>query len=242
MNNIVLIKTLIGSHNYNINDENSDKDYKQFVLPTFDDLYEHKVKSSTVTKMDGDIDIETKDVRLLVELLKKANPAYLEIMFSKEVTVHALFQPVWRFIESNREHIVRFNLKNLINASVGMMYQKHSNFKKCTASTQHLCDKFGYDTKNFCHLMRIAYLLRDYYTMGYSDYHGKLSLRSAELLDIKHGSLGYDDAVLLADSWLTKSNQLKDQYNNTDEEIKLHNGIFTVIDQMIKDLIKRNLV
>ena len=32
-------KSLVGSHNYNLNIETSDKDYKVFVFPTFDDLY-----------------------------------------------------------------------------------------------------------------------------------------------------------------------------------------------------------
>ena len=34
-----LIKALVGSHNYNLNTETSDKDYKVFVLPTFNELY-----------------------------------------------------------------------------------------------------------------------------------------------------------------------------------------------------------
>lgn len=36
---IVVLKALVGSHNYNLNTESSDKDYKYFVLPTLDDLY-----------------------------------------------------------------------------------------------------------------------------------------------------------------------------------------------------------
>ena len=34
-----VFKALVGSHNYNLADKNSDKDYKVFVLPTFEDLY-----------------------------------------------------------------------------------------------------------------------------------------------------------------------------------------------------------
>ena len=34
-----LLTCLVGSYNYNLNDKNSDKDYKVFVSPTFDDLY-----------------------------------------------------------------------------------------------------------------------------------------------------------------------------------------------------------
>ena len=37
-----LFRVLTGSHNYNMNTPESDKDYKIFVLPTFDDLYHGK--------------------------------------------------------------------------------------------------------------------------------------------------------------------------------------------------------
>lgn len=33
------MKAIVGSHNYNLNTDTSDKDYKYFVLPTFDELY-----------------------------------------------------------------------------------------------------------------------------------------------------------------------------------------------------------
>ena len=36
---IVVMKALVGSRNYNLNTESSDRDYKYFVLPSFDDLY-----------------------------------------------------------------------------------------------------------------------------------------------------------------------------------------------------------
>ena len=38
----VAFKALVGSHNYNLNTSDSDKDYKLFVIPTLDDLYFNK--------------------------------------------------------------------------------------------------------------------------------------------------------------------------------------------------------
>jgi len=45
-----MLQILVGSHNYNLNNENSDKDYKIFVCPTFEDLYYNK-KLSKVEKI-----------------------------------------------------------------------------------------------------------------------------------------------------------------------------------------------
>ena len=44
---IAVLKALVGSHNYNLNTESSDKDYKYFVLPTLDDLYDGTIFSAS---------------------------------------------------------------------------------------------------------------------------------------------------------------------------------------------------
>ena len=38
----IAMKAFVGSHNYNLDTPESDKDYKYFVLPTFGDLYDGK--------------------------------------------------------------------------------------------------------------------------------------------------------------------------------------------------------
>ena len=38
----IAVRALVGSHNYNLNDESSDRDYKVFVFPNFGDLYKGK--------------------------------------------------------------------------------------------------------------------------------------------------------------------------------------------------------
>ena len=49
-------KSLVGSHNYNLNIETSDKDYKVFVFPTFDDLYFNKSYSKSCIGETEDYD------------------------------------------------------------------------------------------------------------------------------------------------------------------------------------------
>ena len=78
-------KALVGSHNYNLNTQTSDKDYKVFVLPTFDDLFSGRQFSKATT---GEIDIEYHDIRKLSNLLWKSNINFLEVLFSEELEIN----------------------------------------------------------------------------------------------------------------------------------------------------------
>ena len=75
-----------GSMNYGlyIRDEDyiSDVDSKAIVLPTLDDLISGSKMKSTKYDLDGE-QIDVKDIRVMVDMWKKSNPAYLEILFTK---------------------------------------------------------------------------------------------------------------------------------------------------------------
>ena len=59
----VVFKTLVGSHNYGLNRKGSDKDYKVYLAPTFDDLYEgNKFSHQTVSFA---VDMDYHDIRKL---------------------------------------------------------------------------------------------------------------------------------------------------------------------------------
>lgn len=61
-----ILKALVGSHNYNLNTPESDKDYKLFVLPTFDDLYLKRDYNTSIDSKEEDIVIY--DLRRLSSL------------------------------------------------------------------------------------------------------------------------------------------------------------------------------
>ena len=79
-----LFIALKGSQNYEMDNENSDIDAICFVIPSIKDLF-YKKEVSITHRCENDELIDIKDIRLLVDLLKKANPSYLEILFSKYV-------------------------------------------------------------------------------------------------------------------------------------------------------------
>lgn len=79
-------KALVGSHNYNLADENSDKDYKMFVLPTFEDLYKGKMYSKQIIGETEDLDVH--DIRKIVNLFYKSNINFIEVLFTNELHVN----------------------------------------------------------------------------------------------------------------------------------------------------------
>ena len=85
----VVLKALTGSHNYNLNTPDSDKDYKFFVTPTFDDLYSGNRFSNG--KQSDEMDYTVHDIRQLSHLLWKSNPNFIEVLFSQEFEGEAIF-------------------------------------------------------------------------------------------------------------------------------------------------------
>lgn len=150
-----MLKFLVGSHNYNLNTEESDKDWKVFLYPTFDNLYKgtYNTRPTIITE---DEDVETKDIRQMLDLFYKCNPAYFELLYSKE-TDHSDNMEDSKFLKyimRNRDGIIFHNLPKFFSACMGTYNQKRSSLLKGTSGTVHLMEKFGYDTKAGTHAFR----------------------------------------------------------------------------------------
>ena len=78
-----VFKALVGSHNYNLNDEQSDKDYKYFVMPTFDDMYAGKMFSTSKVGQVEDYDVH--DIRKCIHLWWQANINFIEVLYTSEL-------------------------------------------------------------------------------------------------------------------------------------------------------------
>lgn len=186
INRTVLLKTLTGSHNYNLQEEGSDKDYKVFTLPTFEDLYKgHFYKHNTITDT---VDMDIKDIRQLPDLLWKANISYLELLFSKDVEMYDC--PELRRLFELREDIVRMNLPQLFKSTGGMFNQRMKKLYKATDGTQHLVVKHGYNTKEAMHTTRTLEALIRYANSGFTDFANAIWYEGEKkdiMLSIKNG-------------------------------------------------------
>jgi hypothetical protein len=186
-NREVVLKALVGSHNYNLNTPESDKDYKYFVAPTFEDLYYGKMFSTA--KQTDTLDYDVHDIRQLGNLLWKANINFIEVLFS---TNYEYINPDLEFLIIKREKFASMNLPAFYNATMGMHRQKMGELFKGTEKTKCLIEKFGYDTKQACHALRCLFVLEKYNLngglMGNALWFNTDDIRGKCLLDVKAGN------------------------------------------------------
>lgn len=184
-NRTIMIKSLVGSHNYGLNNETSDKDYKVFVAPTFEDLYtQQKHSSQIITETE---DFAVHDIRKLPELLFKGNINYLEVLASNKMYLgnHEMAE-----FASVKELIFKMNLPQLYRACNGMFKNKMKLLGEGTEGTQHLVDKYGYDTKQAVHAYRSVKVPVDFEATGFEDFHSSLRYSGEDLefmMSIRNG-------------------------------------------------------
>lgn len=163
----VLLQALTGSHNYNLATEGSDKDYKVFTLPTFEDLYDGKFYKKNI--ITDTVDKDIKDIRQLPSLLYKSNIAYLELLFSEDVEY---FNSSLRELFHLKDEIAKINLSQLFKSTGGLYKERLKRIHKSTEGTQHLVDKYGFNTKEAMHTFRSIDLLIKFEKKGFKDFGG----------------------------------------------------------------------
>lgn len=204
----ILFQALVGSHNYDLNDEQSDVDYKIFTLPTFDDLYSGNLYSKSEIGITADYDMH--DVRKLTQLLWKSNINFVEVLFSKEILInkeelHPESLRVLNILFDMRESLARMNLPYLYNACVGMHYSKMKNLYTGTSGTKHLVEEFGWDTKQGLHSYRVLDFLSRYADNDFQDFQQAICYSDSPesqtlLMNIKHGAISIDEFLKLVEN------------------------------------------
>ena len=225
-----VFKALVGSHNYNLADKNSDKDYKVFVLPTFEDLYNGVQYSKQTVGVEEDLDIH--DIRKIVNLFYKSNINFIEVLFSNEVDVGKSLKPSQKKlvneIFSLRDEIVKMNLPYLYNACGGMYYNKMKLMYKGTEGTQHLVDEYGYDTKQAQHAYRVINFIERFESLGFKDFKRAIAYDFTDrnfMMEIKRGFFTPDEfSNFITFYHDAKFKQLKEKYHSfsPNEELKEH--------------------
>ncbi|MBU8905365.1 DNA polymerase beta superfamily protein [Desertibacillus haloalkaliphilus] len=215
----LVFTSLVGSHNYNLDDEYSDKDYKVFVLPTFGDLYERNEYKHAYQQNGCDYDVH--DVRKLVSLLWKANVNFIEGLFSSEIRLPSNqdhYQLIQRDVEAllaMREEIASMNVSYLYRASVGMFFTKMKQFERDIQKEKETNeDELERDIRKHALVAyRILDFLERYEQRGFSDFAGAMRYNErerSEMLRIKHEPYHYQELT----SMLTDKKKRVDQYED----------------------------
>lgn len=240
----VVYLCIFGSQNYGLDiytdDYRSDIDFKAVIIPTLDDLvYNCKPISTTIEYNGGQIDL--KDIRSWVDTLVKANPAYIETLYTSLGIIN----------EDYREYIIpilrlRFALLYSLRAQFaravyGMAKEKEAAFERPYPSCISDIEKYKYSRKQLHHIVRLFYLLYGYVYDGY------LSLEPTEeqktfLLDIKIGKYKYEDACKIRDEYIQKLKILKDAYLDSIDEKTINYKAKEYVLENARKVIKKSII
>ena len=92
-----------GSYNYNLDYEKSDIDSKAVVLPSFEDFVHSKSPFSYTYILDNNEHIDTKDIRIMCEMLKKENISYIELLYTKFMIINPEYEDIIKLLIENRD-------------------------------------------------------------------------------------------------------------------------------------------
>lgn len=122
---LVVMTSLVGSQNYDLDDENSDIDTFSLVFPSLNDLAKAKEPYSGLFELDdGHCDI--KDIRLALNLLKKTSPNSVEYFISKYKIYNPKFDTILcEYLDDNSRmwSMTHCNYEHMLYAMAGMAHQ-----------------------------------------------------------------------------------------------------------------------
>lgn len=241
----IAIKALVGSHNYNLNTATSDKDYKYFVYPSFDDLYNNNFFSCSYTSPQEDYTVH--DLRQLINLLNKVNINFLEVLFSQDFQMDKELEEI---LLPTRKDFITANRQRFYDACMGTNKQKINKIYHSTLDTQHLIEEFGYNCKEAHHAIRVLKVAERYFIREMPFEQAiwfKEPLERAFLLDIKVGYKSEEEVLkynetLKGELYKLNSGFLKQQLEVS--ESKRANAIQKCYkaEKKIKELIHRNII
>lgn len=162
---------LYGSQNYNVDDELSDIDAKAIILPTLHDIIFRKVTSTTIECKDGTIDV--KDLITFYDVIRKGNFSYIESVDTEYSIGDKYIKELFRQI--------RPNLKSIL----GAMHEKRKALTHEYPSKTEEFEKWGFDPKQYHHIVRLYDLLKDikrtnetYSYLKYEDLDDKIYMKA----------------------------------------------------------------
>lgn len=237
-----LFRALVGSCNYNLNRAESDKDYKVFVVPTFEDLYNNNTFSDCIITPTVDLDVH--DIRKLPSLLSKANISFLELLFSNEIIydcskeIEAQLNQIFEM----KDEIATMNLPYLFNSCIGMYHRRMKILEKGTEGTKHLVEKYGYNTKEALHIIRTLQFLMRFANNNFQDFKSAISytdtVQRQYLLNIKDGLYTLDEFKEVANNFY---NTIIQTYEHTYKQQPVNEKVSEKLTSIIKEIVSLTL-
>lgn len=235
-----------GSQNYaldiDIEGYKSDIDMKAIIVPTLDDLVRNSKPISTVVDTKwGQCDV--KDIRLYFQTLLKANPAYIETLYTKYYIVDEKFENEFHNIFLLKDTLVHALRGQYIRSMYGMMCEKEKALCHPYPSIAHKIEKYGFDGKQAHHILRLWVMMKDYYSK-------KLPLEKCfypmesltEMIALKLNHTPLEEAKELVAKIMSEAKEFKDKELAKIDEARLDYSIKETFLSLSQDIIKNKII
>lgn len=244
---MVAFIAIYGSDNYGLslhNDEyQSDVDMKAVIVPTLDDLVRNsKPISKTLNTEWGQVDV--KDIRVYFETLLKANPAYVETLFTKYCYIDPTFTEEFNQIIRMKEDLVKVLQAQFIRAIYGMMAEKEKALCHPYPSIAHKIEKWGYDGKQAHHVYRLWIMMTDYFLhkKPLSNCFHPYEAFNKPLMDLKLNKYSLDYVKEFVKITMEHAKKLRGQVLESIDESKIDYSIKDEFIKLSQQIIKNKII
>lgn len=216
---------LFGSQNYNLDLDiegyEADIDTKAIIVPTLNNLVINSKPISEVVEMEnGQCDI--KDIRSFFETLLKANPSYIETLFTDYYIIDEDFISEFEIILDNADDLVYALRGQMIRGMFGMMKEKLKRLSHPYPTVEDKIEEFGYDGKQLSHIIRLHDVMKSYYLLekSLSDALIPEDEERQAMVDAKTQKYSLEDAQLLAQSYINSGQNIMNNFLESYDEAR----------------------
>lgn len=228
-----------GSQNYGLDYEGSDIDTKLIVCPSFEDLAFNKKPISTTHIRQNEEHIDFKDIRLYIDEFRKQNINFLEVLFTPYFWVNPLYKDLWELLRRNREDIAHYNPFRAIKSMKGMSLEKHHALEKDYPSKIAVLEKFGYDPKQFSHILRLNDFITRY--IAGESFNSCLIPTDADLiLRSKKGEFPLEEVRVCANNCVEDTTNKADMFCNENEPTS-NDYVDNILNTVQREIMRRSL-
>jgi len=228
---LVVMTSLVGSQNYDLDNDNSDIDTFSFIYPPLSDLSLAREPYAGMFELkDGHCEI--KDIRLAFNLLRKTSPNSVEYFTSKYKIYNPIFEPILKeYLEDNIRiwNMIHCNYNHMLSAIAGMAHQ--------------LTKRNMPGGKRFSHALRLDDMY--YHFIHSPNASAVLDLRAGgnrELAFIsKHDKENENEYDNQCQQIANKLDNCKDNFTLNEEQLKIQQYGLSLIDSLQWKLFKKYL-
>ena len=238
-----------GSMNYGlyVNDDEykSDVDTKAIVLPTLDDLVNGTKMVSTKYDFEGE-QIDVKDIRVMMDMWCKSNPAYLEILFTKYCIFNGKYDIYIKEILEMGNDIVKMNFPQLAKCISGMSKEKVIAMEHPYPSLIDKIEKYGYDSKQLHHIIRLNRLITEVF-LNDIPFGEALDISEQErfrnfLINVKKSKYSLEMARRMAVEYDEDTRQIKEQILEQYKDFQFNSETYNKLKSLVNKIVRYNIV